>query len=178
MAGVGRGLKRMLIEGLGWTLVVVGIAALILPGPGLLSLFAGLALLATQYEWAEKRLAPVRVRALQTAADSVSSWWRVLMSVLGVAGLVAMGIFWGLGPDSPEWWPAADRFWLMGGWSAGATMIASGAIALATIIYSFRYYRGEEGQRRLEKAQRKTAEDSGYTDFDAYGAGSAERSAS
>ena len=174
MADVGRGLKRILIEGLGWILVLVGIAALVLPGPGLLALFAGLALLATQYEWAENRLAPVRVRALQTAADSVSSWWRIVASLVGVATLTAMGFFWGLGPDAPAWWPVADRFWLMGGWSAGATMIASAAIALATIVYSFKNYRGEEGQRRLAKAQRKTAEGSGYDDFDAYATGTVE----
>ncbi|QWC85302.1 PGPGW domain-containing protein [Nocardioidaceae bacterium] len=171
MADVGRGLKRILIEGLGWTLVVVGIAALVLPGPGLLALFAGLALLATQYDWAEKRLAPVRVRALQTAADSVSSWGRIAVSLFGVVFLTAAGFFWGLGPEAPTWWPVADRFWLMGGWSAGATMIASALIALATIVYSYKNYRGEEGRRRLERAQRKTAEDSGYTDFDAHDAG-------
>ena len=38
--------KRVVVEGLGWILVVVGIAALVLPGPGLLALFAGVALLA------------------------------------------------------------------------------------------------------------------------------------
>ena len=53
-------LKRIAIESLGWILVVVGIAALVLPGPGLLALFAGVFLLATQYEWAERRLEPVK----------------------------------------------------------------------------------------------------------------------
>ena len=48
--------KRLLLEGLGWILVVVGIAALVLPGPGLLAIFAGMALLATQYEWANAGL--------------------------------------------------------------------------------------------------------------------------
>ena len=53
--------KRVLVEGAGWIMVIAGIAALILPGPGLLLLFAGLAILSQQYTWAEKRLQPVKV---------------------------------------------------------------------------------------------------------------------
>ena len=37
--------KRVVLETLGWTLLVLGVAALFLPGPGLLGMFAGLALL-------------------------------------------------------------------------------------------------------------------------------------
>ena len=58
-------LKRIGLESLGWLLVLVGVAALVLPGPGLLALFAGMALLATQYEWAERRLDPIRKAAIQ-----------------------------------------------------------------------------------------------------------------
>ena len=47
--------KRVVLEAAGWLLLVVGIAALVLPGPGLLGVFAGLALLSQQYEWAERR---------------------------------------------------------------------------------------------------------------------------
>ena len=35
--------KRLVLEVVGWTLVVAGIAALVLPGPGLLMVFGGLA---------------------------------------------------------------------------------------------------------------------------------------
>ena len=48
----------MLIEVGGWTLVVAGVAALILPGPGLLLLAAGLVVLSQQYAWAARRLEP------------------------------------------------------------------------------------------------------------------------
>src|ERR1700709_795273 len=97
--------KRFAIVGLGWLLVVVGIAALVLPGPGLLAIFAGMALLATQYEWAERRLVPVRRAALKTAADSVKSWPRILLSLLLCAFLIGLGIIWGLHPATPSWWP-------------------------------------------------------------------------
>jgi uncharacterized protein (TIGR02611 family) len=136
-----RNLKRLVVEGLGWVLVVVGIAALVLPGPGLLALFAGMALLATQYEWAERRLGPVRKAAMKTAADSVKSWFRIIVSVCFSLALVCVGIFWGIRPAAPDWWPLADKLWLIGGWGAGGTLIASGLIAFGMIIYSYIVFR-------------------------------------
>ena len=41
----GSAARRLVLEIIGWLLVVVGIAALVLPGPGLLAIVAGLALL-------------------------------------------------------------------------------------------------------------------------------------
>ena len=134
--------RRVGIEVAGWGLVMIGIAAIFLPGPGLLSLFAGLAILSQQYEWAERRVRPVEVMALKSAAQSVQTWPRILASVAGALALAAVGIFWGIGTDVPEWWPIADKWWLVGGWGTGATLIGSSLIALATIVYSFRRFRG------------------------------------
>lgn len=133
--------KRFVLEGLGWLLVVAGIAALVLPGPGLLALFAGMALLATQYEWAERRLDPVRTAALKGARDGVKTWPRICMSVLFALAIIAVGITWGVGLAVPSWWPLADKYWLVGGWGTGGTLIGSGVIALAMIIYSFINFR-------------------------------------
>ena len=134
--------RRIAIEVAGWGLVLIGIAAIFLPGPGLLSLFAGLAILSQQYEWAERRVRPVEVMALKSAAQSVQTWPRILASVAGALVLAAVGVFWGIGTDVPEWWPLADKWWLVGGWGTGATLIGSSLIALATIVYSFRRFRG------------------------------------
>jgi uncharacterized protein (TIGR02611 family) len=154
---VRRAAKRVAIEGMGWILVAVGIAALVLPGPGLLALFAGVALLATQYEWAERRLEPVKKAALHAAADSVKSWPRILMSVVGVLWLVALGIYWGISPPAPAWWPIDDRWWLMGGWGTGATLVGSGVIAGAMVVYSYFNFRdSSEEQRAEEEARRST----------------------
>jgi hypothetical protein len=135
--------KRLLAESLGWLLVVAGIAALVLPGPGLLMLFAGMALLATQYEWAERRLEPIREAALKTAADGVKTWPRIIFSVLLALGIIAVGFVWGIHPTAPSWWPLADKWWLIGGWGTGGTLIASGVIALAMIAYSFHKFRNK-----------------------------------
>src|SRR5690606_27906994 len=67
-SGAAAATKRLLLETLGWVLIVAGLAALVLPGPGLLLLFAGLAVLSQQYDWAERRMHPVREAALRGAA--------------------------------------------------------------------------------------------------------------
>jgi hypothetical protein len=142
MADMSKRAKGILIESLGWLLVAAGIAALVLPGPGLLALFAGMALLATRYEWAEKRLDPVRKAALRTASESVESWWRIAFSALFSIGLIAVGLFWGIRPATPAWWPLADKWWLVGGWGAGGTLVASGIIAIGMIVFSYFNFRG------------------------------------
>jgi uncharacterized protein (TIGR02611 family) len=140
--------RRLVLETLGWLLVVGGIAALVLPGPGLLMLFGGMAILSQQYTWAERRLRPVEARAFKTAADSVQTWPRIILSTLGGLWLVAAGVVWTVRPDAPDWWPLADRWWLLGGWQTGVTLIFSGIVALALIVYSFRRFRGVEDPDR------------------------------
>lgn len=134
-------LRRIFLESLGWLLVALGLVALVLPGPGLLMLFAGLALLSTQYEWAERRVAPVQKAALKAAAESVETWPRILFSILCAWGIIAVGVEWGIHPPAPSWWRLADKWWLPGGWAIGTTLIGSGLIALGLIIYSFRRFR-------------------------------------
>jgi hypothetical protein len=106
-----------------------------------------MAMLATQYEWADRRLAPVKRAALRGAADSVRTWLRILLSVVGVVLLIAIGVYWGLSAAAPSWWPVADKWWLVGGWGTGATLIGSGVIAGAMLVYSYLNFRGtdEEG---------------------------------
>ena len=143
----GAALRRLVLETLGWLLVLGGIAALVLPGPGLLMLFGGLAILSQQYEWAERRMRPVEVRAKKAAAESVQTWPRILGSVLGACWLIGLGVLWLRQPEAPPWWPAAESWWLPGGWATGATLLASGIIALAMIGYSVRAYRGRDPER-------------------------------
>ncbi len=146
-----RAAKRVLLETVGWILVLVGLAALVLPGPGLLTLFAGMALLATQYDWAARKVEPVKRAALRAAADSVRTWPRIAMSSLGVVWLVGVGVVWGLRPDAPGWWPLEDGWWLPGGWGTGTTMIGSAVFAAALIVYSYRNFREIERERAEEE---------------------------
>lgn len=136
--------KRLGLEVLGWVLVVGGIAALILPGPGLLLLLAGLVLLSQQYDWARRRLEPVRNQAFKTAAAGVATWPRIIGSTLGALVLIGLGVFWGVGPDVPGWWPLKDEWWLIGGWGTGSSLIISGVVAAALIVYSYRKFRDRD----------------------------------
>ncbi len=139
-----RAVRRLVLEIVGWTLVAGGIAALVLPGPGLLLLVAGLAVLSEQYEWAERRLEPVKERAIKTASDGVETWPRIIASTLGALGIVAVGVYWVISPAAPGWWPLDDKWWLPGGWGTGSSLILSGLIALGLVIYSYREFRGEK----------------------------------
>lgn len=144
-------MKRLVLESLGWLLVVAGIAALVLPGPGLLMLFAGLVLLSREYEWARRRLEPVRLRALRGAADSVQTWPRILMSSLLALGLMVLGVVWMVRPGAPEWWPLAASYWLLGGSWTGVTLEISGLLAFALLVYSYRRFHGRpEARAELE----------------------------
>lgn len=134
--------KRLVLEVLGWTLLLAGIAAIFLPGPGLLGIFAGLALLSQQYDWAERRVEPVRLRALLGAAEGVETWPRIVASLVGVLLLAGCGVLWIVKPPAPEWWPLAESWWLPGGMWTGITQVASAAIAVGLIIYSYRRFHG------------------------------------
>jgi uncharacterized protein (TIGR02611 family) len=151
----GAALKRVALEGLGWVLVVAGIAALILPGPGLLMLFGGLAILSQQYEWAERRMRPVELRAKKAAAEGVQTVPRIVMSTLFALGLVALGVLWVVDPAAPSWWPVRESWWLIGGWATGSTLLASGVIALALIVWSIKQFRGvDDPQAKAERSGR------------------------
>lgn len=136
-----RALKRIGLESLGWLLVLGGLAALVLPGPGLLMIVGGLALLSQQYDWAKRRLDPLKKRALEAAADGVETVPKIVMSVTGALLLAAFGVLWCVNPDVPGWWPFSDSWWLPGGWGTGVSLIISSLVALALIVYSIKNFR-------------------------------------
>ena len=65
---IGRSSKRIAVTVVGAGLVVLGLAMLVLPGPGIVVVFAGFAVLATEYVWAATALE--RAKALGTAAKN------------------------------------------------------------------------------------------------------------
>jgi hypothetical protein len=129
--------KRWTLVILGWLLLLIGIAALPLPGPGAMIILLAMFVLATQYEWADRRLERVKAWALRGAADSVRSWPRVVLSLFGVLWLIGFGVLWWVHPPAPSWWPLADHWWLVGGWGTGVTLIFSGVVAFGLLVYSF-----------------------------------------
>lgn len=59
---------RALVLLAGLTMIAVGVVLLVLPGPGWASILLGLVILATEYTWANRLLAPVRRRVRAEAA--------------------------------------------------------------------------------------------------------------
>ncbi|MGI8578544.1 MAG: PGPGW domain-containing protein [Nocardioidaceae bacterium] len=127
---------------LGWVLVVLGIGALILPGPGLLLLLAGLVVLSQEYAWAEQRVEPVKRKAFGVAKAGVSTYPRIVMSALGAIALMAVGVIWGLDPPVPSVGALGPHL-PFGGWATGISIIASGLVAFGLLVYSIQRFRGE-----------------------------------
>jgi hypothetical protein len=132
--GIGKPVKRALFAVAGAILVVVGVILLVLPGPGMLLILAGLLLLASEFPALERYVDPVRDRAMKAAEDSVASPLRIAGSVLAGLALLAAGVVWGTVPGLP-----------FGGWSAGSSLILSGAILFALLIWSYRRVQARRG---------------------------------
>ena len=54
------GPRRILVTAAGVLLLAAGVVMLVFPGPGLLGLFLGLVVLATEYAWARRLVEPIR----------------------------------------------------------------------------------------------------------------------
>lgn len=136
-------IRRTGIEVIGWTLVVLGVAALVLPGPGLLMVAAGLAVLSQQYHWARRYLLPLKANAYHAAALGVKTIPRIAASCASALIIMSLGVVWILQPGVPAWWFLEDRWWLFGGAGTGVSLIGSSIIALVLIVYSVRRFRGK-----------------------------------
>ncbi len=155
----GAAAKRLAYEIVGWLLVVAGIAALILPGPGLLMIFGGLAVLSRQYAWARRYVEPVRLRALRGAAEGVETWPRIVASTLGALAIGAVGVVFLVKPPAPHWWPLEASLWLLGGDWTGVTLIGSCIIALAVLGYSYKHFHGHpDARHQLDESIEHTGE--------------------
>lgn len=60
--------KRLAVITAGFTLCGAGLIMLVLPGPGILVVFLGLLVLATEYSWAERAVERTRARAVDATS--------------------------------------------------------------------------------------------------------------
>lgn len=85
---------RIAIGVLGAAIIVLGVVLIPLPGPGWLIVFAGLALLATEFVWAERLLTYGR-RRLHSWTQWVTRQSLAVRSLIGLLGLVfAATVLW------------------------------------------------------------------------------------
>ena len=74
--------RRVIVSVVGVTVLLIGIALLVLPGPAFVVIPVGLAILATEYAWARRWLRKVR----QIASDVVSGRKRTSVPDLVLSG--------------------------------------------------------------------------------------------
>lgn len=96
---------RTIVTLLGAVVLVGGMLMIPYPGPGWLVVFAGLAILATEYTWAERVLGYAKGRY-----DAWNEWLKrqhpvVKLAVLGLTGLIVLVTLWLL-----------NAFGLVAGW--------------------------------------------------------------
>ena len=106
---------KLLVTTLGTLVMVGGLVMMVTPGPGVLGIVLGLAILATEYAWAERWLAKARERAHEAklkaeAMDPKVRRRRLVLTgllFLAVAGAVALYVLlydWpGFAIDSWDW---------------------------------------------------------------------------
>ncbi|NDU71885.1 hypothetical protein GWI34_04485 [Actinomadura sp. DSM 109109] len=132
--GYGRSSRQALVVIGGGAVLLAGVALLVLPGPGLLLVLAGLLILSREFPAVNRYVEPVRERAIQAAEESVTSWWRLTGSVLTGLALIGAGVAWGLVEELP-----------LSGWSTGSGLILSGLILFGLLFWSWRRVRARRG---------------------------------
>lgn len=55
-----KSIKRIIIAIVGTTVLLIGIALIVLPGPAFILIPAGIAILATEFQWAKKLIQKIR----------------------------------------------------------------------------------------------------------------------
>jgi hypothetical protein len=124
-SGHNRRVKTVVVGVLGGLLTLAGIALLVLPGPGFVLVAAGLAVLATQFDWAKKPLAYAKEKAVDGIEEVGRSPWRAIGAALCALVLVALGVVALAGVHLP----------LVNAFTA-VVLIASGLFLIGTIVYA------------------------------------------
>jgi intracellular septation protein A len=128
-------LKRFAVTIVGVALLVLGAAMMVLPGPGILVIVAGLAVLATEYVWARKMLKTARAKAEEVQEAAVASPVRTAGTFVFGVGLLAVGLAMVFlrDVDLPFWSPVT-----------GGIIAVTAIILLVTTYLTLRAGRGED----------------------------------
>jgi hypothetical protein len=128
-------LKRFAVTLVGVALLLLGAAMMVLPGPGILVIVAGLAVLATEYVWARKMLKTARAKAEEVQEAAVASPVRTAATLVFGVGLLAVGLAMVFlrDVDLPFWSPVT-----------GGIIAVTAVILLVTTWLTLRAAKGQE----------------------------------
>lgn len=134
--------RRSIVTIVGLLIVAGGIALMVLPGPGILLVVVGLAVLATEYAWAQNLLGTAKEKAVKAQEEAVASPWRTAATVLFAVGMIAVGVAMLVVDDVP--WPVydglLDSFWKP---LTGGIVIVTSVILLTTTALAVRDARSD-----------------------------------
>jgi L-asparagine transporter-like permease len=128
-------LKRSAVTVVGAALLLLGAAMMVLPGPGILIIVAGLAVLATEYVWAKTLLKRARVQAEKVQEATVSSPVRTAGTVVFGIGMLTVGLAMVFVPelDLPLWSPVT-----------GGILAVTAIVLLVSTYLTYRAAQGED----------------------------------
>ena len=90
---IGRSGKRIAVTVAGTVVLVTGLVMMVTPGPGVLLILAGLAILATEWAWAERALDKAKERTGDAFKVATASPARIVLSVVLTLGAIAVGVW-------------------------------------------------------------------------------------
>ena len=90
---IGRSGKRIAVTVGGGLVLVTGLVMMVTPGPGVLLILAGLAILATEWAWAERALDKAKERTGDAFKVATASPVRIILSVVVTLGAIAAGVW-------------------------------------------------------------------------------------
>ena len=127
--------KRFAVTIVGVALLVLGAAMMVLPGPGILVIVGGLALLATEYVWARRMLKTAQAQAEKVQEAAVASPVRTAGTLLFGVALLGLGLAMVFlrDVDLPFWSPVT-----------GGIMAVTALVLLATTYLTLRAAKGRE----------------------------------
>ena len=137
--------KRFAATILGGALLLLGLAMMVLPGPGILVIVAGLAVLATEYVWAQRLLKRAKSQAEKVQEAAVASPARTGATVVFGLALLGLGIAMVVARDValPFWSPVT-----------GGILGVTALILLTTTYLTVRATRGEDTTHTGEQFRR------------------------
>ena len=81
MRAIGRNSKRVAVTIVGAAVVVAGLALLVLPGPGIVVVVLGFAMLGTEYAWAQAGLERTKKAADSAGRRTKKGAWVIMQKV-------------------------------------------------------------------------------------------------
>lgn len=82
-------LVRLAIIVVGWVVLIAGLVMMVLPGPGIVAILAGLGILSRELPWAERLMEAVREKAKLDELKEQPAWVRGLMWALTIVAVAA-----------------------------------------------------------------------------------------